>query len=168
MRVKFLLPALLLFVLALAFGSFVGCGNNPTAPENSAALAPGVDGNEDDDVQEPFYISSIRVPDDDNDNEADESAQLNKLAKITSDQAIQAALSEVPGTVIETELENENGNVVYCVEIDTGDGIKEVKIDAGNGKMLHVETDEIEGAEDDEPGGLESNNEFEGEEEGEH
>jgi len=94
------------------------------------------------------------------------------LAKITSDQANQAALVEVPGTVVKTELENENGNVVYGVEIDTGDGIKDVKVDAGNGKVLNVEADddagEIKGVEDDEPGGIESNHEFDGEEEGEH
>ncbi|MBC8230706.1 hypothetical protein H8E77_14245 [bacterium] len=33
MRVKILLPALSLFVLALAFGSFVGCVNNPAVGE---------------------------------------------------------------------------------------------------------------------------------------
>ena len=168
MRVKILLPALSIFVLALAFGSFVGCGNNPAASENDAALAPGVDGNGNADVQEPSYTASVSVPNDD-----DDPVQLSKLAKITSDQATQAALAEVPGTVIETELENENGNVVYCVEIDTEDGVKDVKVDAGDGKILHVEAgednaDEIGDVEDDEPGGLESNHEFDGEEEGEH
>lgn len=154
MEVKVLLPALLLLVLAL--GSFVGCLNNPAAPKSSAATsgitvaptAPGADppGNKDTDVQEPSYTASIRVPNNDKDNgkdnEADESAQLSKLAKITSEQAKQAALAEVPGKVVKTELDNENGNVVYSVEIDTGSGVKDVKVDAGNGKVLNVEADD--------------------------
>jgi len=154
-----------LLSLTLLFGSFVGCTkDNPVDSENSDP-APGASGGDTDtEDQEPAYISSIRVSGNDN----DDYAQLSKLAKITSDQAEKDALDEVPGKVIETELENENGNVVYAVEIDTGSGIKEVKVDAGNGSILLVEDDDDDDDDDDEPGGLESDHEFDGEEEGEH
>ena len=39
------------------------------------------------------------------------------------------------------ELEKENGNVVYGVEIKTANGESDVKVDAGDGRMLHVEKD---------------------------
>jgi hypothetical protein len=158
--------ATFLLSLTLVLAGFAGCGSeNPGASEDSA-LGPGVSRG-DADVQDPSYNSSITVPEDTDDN------QLSGLAEITSEEAEASALAQVPGTVIESELENENGNVVYAVEIDTGSGAKEVKVDAGNGMVLHIdadddESDEIKGAEEDEPGGLESDHEFEGEEEGEH
>ena len=132
---------------------------------NPLTGASGVDAND----QDPSYVSSITVDEDTDDD------QLSGMAKITADQAEQAALAEVPGVVLETELENENGNVVYAVEIDTGSGVKEVKVDAGNGNILHIESDDTEDvaenggdSKEDEPGGLESNHEFDGEEEGEN
>ena len=37
-----------------------------------------------------------------------------------------------------------DGNVVYSVEVDTGSGIVDVTIDAGNGKVLATETNEAD------------------------
>ena len=159
--------AAFLLSLTLVLGGFIGCGSgNPAASDgNLAPGAPGIDA----DDQDPSYVSSITVDEDTDDD------QLSGLAKITAAEAEQAALNEVSGAVLETELENENGNVVYAVEIDTGSGVKEVKVDAGNSKVLHIESDDGEDieasdgdSEEDEPGGLESNHEFEGEEEGEN
>jgi uncharacterized membrane protein YkoI len=73
--------------------------------------------------------------------EAAESEQLKSLARITPEQASAAALAQVPGTVKKVELENENGNVVYGVEIKTANGESDVKVDAGDGRVLHVEKD---------------------------
>lgn len=121
--------------------------------------------------QKASYKSSIQVPNDDKDegeegdeadekgeaaegNEADEqneatspkeqaeAAQYQKLARITADQARTAALASVPGTAQSVELENEDGNLVYGVSIKTASGERDVKVDAGNGKVLHVEQDE--------------------------
>jgi hypothetical protein len=158
---------LVLLGLSVLFVFFTGCANdNPAAPE-SVDMAPGGDGNMDADEQDPSYVSSITVSEDTDDD------QLSNLAKITLEQAEGLALGSVSGVVLGTELENENGNVVYAVEVDTGSGVKEVKIDAGNGKVLFVEDDDGDDedankAEDDEVGGFESNHEFEGEEEGEN
>ena len=40
-----------------------------------------------------------------------------------------------------------DGNVVYSVEVDTGSGIVDVTIDAGNGNVLATETDEADAGE---------------------
>jgi uncharacterized membrane protein YkoI len=107
------------------------------------------------------YKSSIQVPDDDKGeregereeaeegdeqgdeaNEASEAARYQKLARITADQARTAALATVPGTATSVELENEDGNLVYGVSVKTATGESDVKVDAGNGKVLHVEQGE--------------------------
>jgi uncharacterized membrane protein YkoI len=94
------------------------------------------------------YHSSIQVQDDkpereeaEDKAESAESERLKSLARITPEQASAAALAQVPGTVKKVELENENGNVVYGVEIKTADGESDVKVDAGDGRVLHVEKD---------------------------
>lgn len=107
------------------------------------------------------YRSSIQVPDTDDENEAEEdededrdsergdrgsdsaeSARLQALAHITAEQARASALARVSGTAGQVELENEDGNLVYSVHVRTGSGDRDVKVDAGNGSVLHVEQDE--------------------------
>jgi uncharacterized membrane protein YkoI len=73
--------------------------------------------------------------------EGSESERLKSLARITPEQAQAAALARVPGTVKKVELENEDGNVVYGVEIKTSNGDSDVKVDAGDGRVLHIEHD---------------------------
>jgi uncharacterized membrane protein YkoI len=73
--------------------------------------------------------------------EGAESERLKSLARITPEQAQSAALAQVPGTVKKVELENEDGNVVYGVEIKTAKGENDVKVDAGDGRVLHIEQD---------------------------
>ena len=64
------------------------------------------------------------------------------LAQITLEQAKDVALAEVQGEVLKIELEEENGFLVYGVEIVTPDkNITDIKIDAGNGDILLVEKD---------------------------
>jgi uncharacterized membrane protein YkoI len=70
-------------------------------------------------------------------SEADEAARLQALATISSSEAEAAALAANPGTsVVKSALENENGTLVYSVELSNGN---EVKIDAGTTKVLHTE-----------------------------
>jgi len=67
------------------------------------------------------------------------------LAKITMDQADSFALASVPGQILKTGLEDENGFLVYGVEVVTADKtIMEVKVDAGSGKVLAAERDEMD------------------------
>ncbi len=76
--------------------------------------------------------------------EAGEAARFQSLARVTADQARAAAVAQVPGTVRTVELDNEDGNLVYSVEIATTAGERDVKVDAGNARVLHVEKDDQE------------------------
>ena len=70
------------------------------------------------------------------------SADLPGLAKISFEAALRTALAAVPGSVIKAELEVEDGNLMYSFEIVGADKkIKEVEIDAGNGKVLDIDED---------------------------
>lgn len=78
-------------------------------------------------------------------SEEAEAKALASLAKISKSEAEAAAEAAVGGNASETELGNENGALVYEVEI----GNQEVKVDAGNGKVLSVQKDDAdEGAEE--------------------
>ncbi|MEH1850274.1 MAG: PepSY domain-containing protein [Nostoc sp.] len=68
-------------------------------------------------------------------DDAQEAAKLQPLAKITAQQAQQAVEASVGGKTKSIKLENEDGNLVYTVEI----GQQDVKVDAGNGKVLYTE-----------------------------
>jgi uncharacterized membrane protein YkoI len=67
--------------------------------------------------------------------ENQESTKLQSLAKITPQQAKQAAEAAQGGKASSVKLENENGNVIYSVVI----GKAEVTVDAGNGRILSTE-----------------------------
>ena len=93
------------------------------------------DQNEDDGAEEAEAADSAA-------SEADEAAALQGQATISAADAEAAALAANPGTsVVQTELDDENGSVVYSVELDNG---SDVKVDAANGTIVATET----GAED--------------------
>jgi len=76
---------------------------------------------------------------------------LQELAKIDRATAERDALKPVPGTVEETDLEVENGSVVYGVEIAGNDGkTYDVKVDAGNGEILSQQIVVVDGSGDNE------------------
>lgn len=65
------------------------------------------------------------------------------LATVTAEQAVQKALDAVPGCVLKTELEDENGFLVYGIEVVSPDRkVMEVKVDAGSGEVLAIGPDE--------------------------
>jgi len=79
-------------------------------------------------AQQAKYSGSIQIKNGDEATFAD-------LAKISLDSAMNAALKQVPGKVLRVELENENGYLVYGIEIvKTDHQIVDVKVDAGNRK----------------------------------
>jgi len=82
------------------------------------------------DQAQPAYTGSVKVGD-------HEPADLGKLATVTVDQASAAAVAVNPGaTAVKVELDNENGYLVYSVELSNG---ADVKVDAGTGKVLCTE-----------------------------
>jgi uncharacterized membrane protein YkoI len=111
----------LLLALAAAMALLVG---------GAAYAAEGGD-------EEDTYRGSISAP-------GQDESSLQELAKTDQAAAEQAALETVPGTVHETELEtSDNGYVVYDIEIAGEDGKNhEVKVDAGNGEVLHQDLED--------------------------
>lgn len=71
----------------------------------------------------------------------DNEVNYAKLANVTIDRAIASALKVEPGQVIKAELENENGYLVWGVEVASNNQIHEVKVDAKNAKILKIGTD---------------------------
>ena len=67
-------------------------------------------------------------------------ADLVKDAKVTAEQAIKTAGENVPGTVVEAELEKKHGKTVWEVEVFGADGsITEVHFDAVTGTVIDTE-----------------------------
>jgi uncharacterized membrane protein YkoI len=74
----------------------------------------------------------------------DNEANYANLASVTIDQAVASALQAQPGKVIKAELENENGYLVWGVEVASNNQINEVKVDAKNAKILKIEKDQVD------------------------
>ena len=99
------------------------------------------------DEQEPQYVGSIAVDESQYEglSEADEAAALQAIATVGSAEAEAAALAANPGTsVVKTELDVENGFLVYSVELSNG---MDVKVDAGNAEILCTEQADSDAAE---------------------
>lgn len=102
-------------VMAVAAALTLGSGNWALAAQGS---------------QQPQYDCSIKVPE-------PEPADLASLAKISPEQAMAAAQAAHPGAKItKVKLDNENGCLVYSVKLSNG---LDIKVDAGNGKVVHQE-----------------------------
>jgi uncharacterized membrane protein YkoI len=92
------------------------------------------------DEQTPSYSSSILADQTATEgvSEEAEAAALQDQATVSAADAEAAALAANPGTtVIKTELDNENGALVYSVELSNG---SDVKVDAGNGTVLYMDS----------------------------
>ena len=62
-----------------------------------------------------------------------EEAGFVEMAKLPMDNAVSTALKEVQGKVLRSELENQDGYLVYGIEIVKADHqIIDVKVDAGD------------------------------------
>ncbi len=139
---------------AVALGAVV-TGTALAQPESTPADGPTVQDSSEDEVEEqdPALNGSIPFADDESESEADEADRLSELDElIGEDAAIDAATAE-GGIADGASLENENGTVVYEVEVTRKDGtVEEVTVDAGNHKVLarEDEDDEADDSEDDE------------------
>jgi uncharacterized membrane protein YkoI len=131
-------------VFGLTHGVFLSkaASGTTTAPVQLPAVS---EQKTDSNVQEPNYVGSIKVDEKAYASETDEATALQSLAKISQSDAEKAALVRVPGTVVKATIENENGNLVYSVEVkDATNKISDVKVDAGNGTVLTVESQDNE------------------------
>ena len=70
-------------------------------------------------------------------------SELISQATVGVDQAIAIALADVPGKVVETEIEEEDGKLVWEVEVvDSANQVFEFEIDANDGRILEKEQDD--------------------------
>jgi peptidase YpeB-like protein len=120
-----------LIALLAAMVMLVGAG---VAYASSSSSETSIGGEDDAD---DAYQGSISAP-------GQNESSLQKLANIDKAAAEQAALKAVPGTVHEAELEtSDNGYVVYDIEVAGKDSNNhEVKVDAGNGEILHQDLED--------------------------
>ncbi|MGC8960520.1 MAG: PepSY domain-containing protein [Chloroflexia bacterium] len=134
-------------LLVGALGIRTALAQTPTPPTPPAAIQE--EAGPDDPVQSPSYTGSIAVDQArfEGVSEADETTALQEMATISAEQAKAAAEAANPGAkAVKVELDDENGVLVYSVELDNG---LDVKVDAGNGAILHIEQ-----ADGDHEGGL--------------
>jgi uncharacterized membrane protein YkoI len=86
---------------------------------------------------------SIQAPDREFESDDREKRELRSLAEITIPGAAEAAHEAHPGQVTKIEIEDEEGYVVYEVEVAGDEGVyHEMKVDAGNGDILESETED--------------------------
>ncbi len=65
--------------------------------------------------------------------------------KLSMEEAITAAKAKFPGQVLEAELENEQGQAVYEIEIASASGVvTEIKVDAQSGELLSSDIEDDE------------------------
>jgi len=124
--------------------------------------------NEKVDGNEKTVVSSIKIP--------SEQKQLAGLSKISLVDAINFALKNVKGNAIKAELDDEDGYLMYSVEVADNKNTIELKIDPSNGKVLKKEIqkdDEEENVKnndenDDEEGNVKNNDDNDDEEHGQN
>jgi uncharacterized membrane protein YkoI len=81
--------------------------------------------------------SGVPLADDDRDHDlarrALERGEIQPIARV-----LEAAALEVPGEVIEVELEHEGGRWIYELKVITPEGrVREVLVDAAGARVLH-------------------------------
>ena len=72
----------------------------------------------------------------------DKDSRQAMSAKVTMEEAMQTAKTKFPGRVVESELESEDGALVYEVKIVSASGeAQEIEVDAQSGKILDSESE---------------------------
>lgn len=85
--------------------------------------------------------------DDDRDDAAENTAEA-KAAKVTAADAIKAALADTSGTAVSAELDDEDGGLVWDVDILKGKTWHSVEVDPGTGKVLGSWTEKDDDSDD--------------------
>ncbi len=75
-------------------------------------------------------------------SKVEEKQPTKKRAIISKEEAIRIALEQFSGTVDDVDLEEENGRLVYEIEIERGDLEADIEIDAYTGEVIVMEIDD--------------------------
>lgn len=88
--------------------------------------------------------SSIKLP-----RGVESQAEFAKYAKVTQQQAEAAALAVLPGQVVKAKLDDEDGYLVWHIDIKHAKGVTEIAVDAGNAKAIAAEHEDDDDEHDD-------------------
>jgi len=112
----------------------------------SAPLYAGdMDDHESSSLQNIATLKGVPESVEDGSIKVDETSELQtaELAKVGIDEAVSIAQKALVGTVIEAKLDDDDDYLVWVIEMVTpSQQIAELKVDAGNGKILAAEWDE--------------------------
>ncbi|RKL61450.1 hypothetical protein DXT63_16615 [Thermoanaerobacteraceae bacterium SP2] len=147
---KYGVPFLAGTVILGSAAGFTGISKSIAAPQNPPAVQQQAQ--KEDQQQSPLYKGSIFLGQQDQTEskaqdlketkdvkaEQQEDANLASKAKIKKDEAIKAAMAAYPGYAVKgAAIGNENGYLIYEIKmVDNAGKSLEVKVDAGNGKVL--------------------------------
>ncbi len=81
--------------------------------------------------------SSVKLP-----RGVESQVAFAKYARITQQQAEAAALAVQPGQVVKAKLDDEDGYLVWQVDVKHAKGVTEIAVDAGNGTALAAEAED--------------------------
>lgn len=123
-----------------------------TALGAGAAIASAKAGNNK--LPDEVKSASIKVPEN-----TESQSEFVKLARVTQQQAEAAALTVQPGQVVQAKLDDEDGYLVWQIDVKHDKGTTEIAVDAGNSKVLAAEAEENDGNEHEEDEGHEGRNE---------
>lgn len=126
-----------LLIAAFAFGVSIA-----VLPQGIAAQT---------DKQKPPSESKEKKQDDDEGDDDDDcvSEEESKSIKVALESARAIALSKVPGTVLDEELEKEHGRLQYAFDIKDSDGkVYDVEVDANTGEIVQAILDDDDDEDD--------------------
>lgn len=109
-----------------------------TAATMAAALAAGT----------AFATGAIKLPDEVKSSSiklprgVESQVEFAKHAKVTQQEAEAAALAVMPGQVVKARLDDEDGYLVWQIDVKHAKGTTEIAVDAGNAKVLAAEAEE--------------------------
>lgn len=109
-----------------------------TAATMVAALAAGT----------AFATGAIKLPDEVKSSSiklprgVESQVEFAKHAKVTQQEAEAAALAVMPGQVVKAKLDDEDGYLVWQIDVKHAKGTTEIAVDAGNAKVLAAEAEE--------------------------
>lgn len=78
----------------------------------------------------------------------EENNTLQSLVRVSLPEAARSAADAVSGRAVKAELEQEDGRVIYSIEVATNNGLFKVIVDANTGNILFYEQDSKENKDD--------------------
>ncbi|SDN58278.1 Uncharacterized membrane protein YkoI [Psychrobacillus sp. OK028] len=94
-------------------------------------------------------VLNVREDNDDQDDHDENEKVAANTKLITEAKAIEIAQKQIKGTVLEIELDSDDGRYEYEIELRTAKGDAEFTIDASTGKILENELDNDDDNDDD-------------------